>query len=58
MLAAHGLQVATVEPFAFTVDRPVWRPIVADTLRAAATVRRLDDPGLDDWVGRRGRRGR
>lgn len=50
MLAVRGLQVVTVEPFAFTVDRPVWQRIVADTLHAAATAGRLDDPGLDDWL--------
>lgn len=49
-LTAHSLEVVTVEPFAFAVDRPVWQRIVVDTLRAAATAGRLDAPELDAWL--------
>lgn len=44
-LAAGGMAVTGVEPFAFAVDRPVWSRIVADTLRAA------DDPADDPAEG-------
>jgi len=45
-LAAGGMAVTAVEPFAFGVDAPVWSRIVADTLRAGSA----DAGPVEEWL--------
>lgn len=48
--AACGMRVVSARPHSFEAGHTVWARIVADTLRAAVAVGRLDEPGLDGWL--------
>jgi hypothetical protein len=46
LLAERGLRDVVASPFSFSVDEPIWRRIVVDTLTADPAL----DPGVADWL--------
>ncbi len=46
LLAARGLADVAATPYSFSIDEPVWRRIVGDTVTAAA----LADPAVYAWL--------